>query len=71
MVVEDIESMMKDLIRLAYSINENEDEPERLREAIAKYTRYKKGKPFDKLSFGDYMQVLLAEENWPKMQPSL
>jgi CBS domain-containing protein len=68
MVVEEIEGMMKAFIRFAFGLDEGESESEKLQEAIVKYTRFKKGKPFDKLSFGDYMYILLAEENWHFMQ---
>jgi hypothetical protein len=68
MLVEDIEGMIKDLIRLAYGVDEDENSIQRLQEAVMKNTRHKKGKPFDKLSFGDYLYILLAEENWPLLQ---
>jgi CBS domain-containing protein len=68
MLVEDIESMMKDLIRLAYAVDEDESTSKKLRDAVAKYARQNKGKPFDKLTFGEYMNILLAEENWTLMQ---
>ncbi len=68
MMVEDIEGMVKDLIHLAYGIEDDNTESERLAEAIIKYTKYKKGKPFGKLSFGEYMEILLAEETWSSMR---
>jgi CBS domain-containing protein len=68
MIVEEIEGGMKDLIRIAFGFDEDESEPELLKEAIVKYTRFKKGKSFEKLSFGDYLSILLAEEIWPLMK---
>lgn len=68
MVVEDVEGMMKDLIRLAYGVADDDGASEKLAEAIVKFTKYKKGKPFGKLSFGDYVDIILAEETWPQMQ---
>jgi CBS domain-containing protein len=68
MVVEDIEGMMKDLIHLAYSIEADNNDSEQLSQAIMKHTKYKKGKPFNKLSFGDYVEIVLAEDTWPFMK---
>lgn len=68
MLVEDIESMMKDLIRLAFEVDEEKNDSDHLQKAIRTYTFYKKGKAFNKLSFGDYMKILLIEEKWPLMQ---
>jgi CBS domain-containing protein len=68
MLVEDVESMMKDLIRLSFEVYEDEDDSDRLQEAIRTCTRYKNGKSFKKLTFNEYMNLLLIEDNWPFMQ---
>ena len=60
--------MSKDLSLQAFDIDNDEKGPDRLQEAIRTYTRNKKGKPFDKLTFGDYLYILLNEKTWPVMQ---
>lgn len=67
MIVEDIESMMKDLILMAFDVDNDESGPDRLKEAIRTYTR-SKNKPFDKLTFGDYLYILLNEKTWPMLK---
>jgi Domain of unknown function (DUF4268)/CBS domain len=68
MLVEDVESIMKDLIRLAFAVDEDENDSDQLQEAIRTNTYYKNVKPFNKLTFGEYLKILLIEKNWPFMQ---
>ena len=67
MIVEDVESMVKDIILMAFEVDSDENGPQRLKEAIRSYTR-SKNRPFDKLTFGDYQHILLNEKSWPVMQ---
>jgi CBS domain-containing protein len=73
MRVEDIELMLKDLIRAAYSDRDNgELDDARLSAAVAKVTTHTdkqgsesdKPKAFDDLSLGEYIALLMMKETW-------
>jgi CBS domain-containing protein len=77
MRVEDIELMVKDFIRLGYTLENGELDEARLDLAIAKATEYanKEGTPntkkktFADLTLSEYITILIKKETWSFYEP--
>lgn len=77
MRVEDIELMIKDFIKLAYTPENGELDEPRLDLAITKATEYanKEGTPntkkktFADLTLSEYITILIKKETWPFYEP--
>lgn len=74
MLVEDIEMMVRDFIRLAYTEPDGSIHPERLAEAMARVSGNEgpdshKEKSFDSLSLGQYVLMLTFKHTWSFFEP--
>lgn len=76
MIVEDIETILKDFIREAYTTKDNEIDAKDLEDAITRIssTTDKKvsfAKSFDKLTLSEYINLLTFSRTWDVLQPVL
>lgn len=73
MRVEDIETTIKEIILVAYTIDSDEIDQAKLSEAVAKvdFRENKQGKrkSYEELSLGQYISLLLAKNTWSSFEP--
>ncbi|MAT43667.1 MAG: hypothetical protein CL609_15120 [Anaerolineaceae bacterium] len=73
MRVEDIETMIKEFIRLAFSDSKNELDVEALNSAIIHICKYKlngaKTLSFEELTLSDYINLFLYHKTWNVLEP--
>ena len=76
MRVEDIELIVKDFIRVAYTDDNGEVDEAKLNTVITKVTAYRKSEgqsqkqlAFEDLTLSDYINLLLHKETWTFIEP--